>query len=522
MEDRAVLVRRPLLWILLLAVLLHGIGMARTPLPAQDGLKYIRVARSFTNQPWLDVVRRSDQHPLYPFLIHVSHATIEPIVGSGAVGWRLAAQLAALAASLGVLAALYDWTKHFESRRTATWACLVWLALPVPGRLGHDTLGDSLAWAAILASLTAGARWLDSGTRSAAVACGLAAGIGYLARPEVALVPLALAAVAGWRALCAGWTFEPRRLAETWVVFLCIVGAYAVVKGELSEKLSLRLAAGMGPSAVATGVPAARSTPVGLRDADWDFSAKEEDEAGGVGLSAAALRLLQATSEGLGWLGGGLAIAGLVLGRGRTGSARVVGVIFAVGFGAALIRHEARFGYLSERHAIPLVLLCLPRAAMGLRTSISRLGAWRGWSQRRRRIVRLAGVAALLATGLAIQCKPGHPSRWGHWAAGQWLREHAEVGQAVLDTRGWAGFVSGLNAYDYWHVGQALTDSRLAFVVVTREELEAASARAASLRALLSKAGSVAASFPARDGGVRPDIWIYRFRAPRSWEGVKP
>jgi hypothetical protein len=34
------------------------------------------------------------------------------------------------------------------------------------------------------------------------------------------------------------------------------------------------------------------------------------------------------------------------------------------------------FGYLSERHVVPLVLLCLPRAAMGLRESLIRLGGW--------------------------------------------------------------------------------------------------------------------------------------------------
>ena len=43
----------------------------------------------------------------------------------------------------------------------------------------------------------------------------------------------------------------------------------------------------------------------------------------------------------------------------------------------------------------------------------------------------------------------------------------------VLDTRGWARFVSGQPGYDYWHVRQALTDSHLSYIIVGLDELEA-------------------------------------------------
>ena len=48
------------------------------------------------------------------------------------------------------------------------------------------------------------------------------------------------------------------------------------------------------------------------------------------------------------------------------------------------------------------------------------------------------------AAGFAAQVKEGHPSRWGHQAAGRWLAAQADPEAAVLDTRGWAAFVSGL------------------------------------------------------------------------------
>ena len=66
--------RRILLAIVVLAAVLHGISISRSLLPAQDGLKFIRIARQFQNDPWPDVVRDTDQHPLYPALI----AAVEP------------------------------------------------------------------------------------------------------------------------------------------------------------------------------------------------------------------------------------------------------------------------------------------------------------------------------------------------------------------------------------------------------------------------------------------------------------
>jgi hypothetical protein len=133
----------------------------------------------------------------------------------------------------------------------------------------------------------------------------------------------------------------------------------------------------------------------------------------------------------------------------------------------------------------------------------------------------LALFAAALATSLALQVKEPHPSRWGHWAAGRWLAGHARPGEAVLDTRGWAAFVSGLPGYDYWHVRQALTDARLAFVVVGDDELRAPSRRAATLRAVLAHAAEPASTFPETRGGRGAGVWVFRYKKPASWEGLR-
>ena len=83
-------------------------------------------------------------------------------------------------------------------------------------------------------------------------------------------------------------------------------------------------------------------------------------------------------------------------------------------------------------------------------------------------------MTAAVTTGIVFQLKPAHPSRWGHWAAGRWLAANAKPGEAVLDTRGWAAFVSGLPSYDYWHVRQALTDSQADLRRRRTDELKAA------------------------------------------------
>jgi hypothetical protein len=132
-------------------------------------------------------------------------------------------------------------------------------------------------------------------------------------------------------------------------------------------------------------------------------------------------------------------------------------------------------------------------------------------------------ACALLAGSFIVQMQPSHLnhlSRFGHWAAGNWLASSASPHELVLDTRGWARFISGQGGYDYWHVRQALTDSHLSYIVVGLDELQAQSARAATLRALLAYSATRLRDFPAFPGDGEPGVRIYRFHRPRSWEGL--
>src|SRR3954454_651012 len=98
--------RRRLFAIVVLASALHGVGIARTILPAQDGLKFIRAARQFQVESATDVIRSNDQHPLHPGLVALAEPVVRAFAGPGPDTWRVAAQAVAATASIVLLVPL--------------------------------------------------------------------------------------------------------------------------------------------------------------------------------------------------------------------------------------------------------------------------------------------------------------------------------------------------------------------------------------------------------------------------------
>jgi 4-amino-4-deoxy-L-arabinose transferase-like glycosyltransferase len=530
--------RRWLLAIVALSAILHAISISRTLLPAQDGLKFIRVARQFQTSPWPDVVRDTDQHPLYPALISAAEPVVAQFVGTGPGAWRIAAQAVASLASLALLFPLYGLTRTLFDARIACIAAAIFALLPVPAEVGHDTLSDSLGLLATISSLRYGAIALRTGSWRMALVAGGAAGIGYLARPEVILAPLALG---------LAWLFRAVRKLE--VRELCValaspvmpalglsvlvsVGAYALVKGQVSEKLALRHGASLGQQQILV-----RQVPLwlprGLDDPRWDFSAKEEGDRITIKGPRKALQwifiewwdeLCYGFAVMVAW---GLVRQGFILGLCRDRDAedggrteRLILATFAAIFLIVLVRHSTSLGYVSGRHTLPLTLVSVPWAAAGTFVCLRGLGVKLPWGPRLAWATVGTAMGIVVATLVAYQLRPSHPTRWGHWAAGQWLARHTGPGDAVLDSRGWARFVSGTPGYDYWHVRQALTDAHLSYVVVGHEDLEANSPRARTLGALLAYAATPIQEFPTLVGGRNFGVRIYRFHRPDSWEGM--
>jgi Dolichyl-phosphate-mannose-protein mannosyltransferase len=531
--------RRLLLVIVAFAAVLNAISIARSLLPAQDGLKFIRMARQFQTDPWPDVIRDSDQHPLYPALIAAVQPMVAPFAGSGPDGWRIAAQLVAAIASLAVLFPLYGLARSLFDERIACLAAAIYALLPVPAEVGHDTLSDSLGLLTILLCLRWGSIAIRTESWRLALAAGIAAGIGYLARPEVVLAPLALGVT--WLIIvCRKRAFRAAIgspvVPAMGLSVLVMVGAYALVKGQVSEKLALRHAAALGAQPIMLR-PVPQWLPKGLDDPRWDFSAKEVTERPTIRSGKKALKWIAVEWwDELCWGFAIMTIWGLARrrfifglcrrrdaagdGDGRT--ERVVLAVFATVFLLALVRHGTALGYLSGRHALPLVLISAPWAAAGTFVCLRGLGVKLPWSPRVAWTAGIIGMGAVVAVLVSYQLRPSHSTRWGHWAAGRWLAEHAGPADVVLDTRGWARFISGVPGYDYWHVRQALTHAQLSYVVVDHEELQSKSPRAKTLSALLAYAATPVQEFPAFVGDRNVGVRIYRFHRPSSWEGMAP
>src|SRR5262249_51202183 len=144
-------------------------------------------------------------------------------------------------------------------RRIACLAAALVVLLPRAAELGHDTLSDSLGLFATFSALWLGAVALRRGDWRFALGSGLAAGLGYLARPAVVLVPLAIGLtwlVGLFRGSRAQAFAKGPAILTLFLATLVIVGSYSAVKGEISEKLALRYAVSLGPR-----VPAIHRAP---------------------------------------------------------------------------------------------------------------------------------------------------------------------------------------------------------------------------------------------------------------------
>jgi len=526
--------------VVLFAVVLHTVAITQTLLPAQDGLKFIRIARQFQTQSWSDVVRGSDSHPLYPALIAAVQPLVACFAGHGQGGWRTSAQIVAVLASIGLILPIYALARSLFDRRIGCIAAALVVLLPRAAELGHDTLSDSLGLMTTFLALWLGAVALRQGDWRFALGSGLAAGLGYLARPEVILVPLAIGLT--W---LAGLLRDSRAravargpaIALLFLSALAVAGAYAVVKGQISEKLALRHAVSLGPqNRTVRRVP--HQLPRGLDDPRLDFSPKEETDWIPIrDWRIAVIRIIGKWWEELCWFFAVMTIWGLARQRFIRGlcpdrdpndagkETRLLLIIFMAVYGLALVRHSVLLGYLSGRHIMPLVCASVPWAAAGTFVCARGVAVKLHWGRRTSRTAAILAGSLLVAASIVVQMRPNHLnhlSRWGHWAAGTWVANNAGPTELVLDTRGWAQFISGHAGYDYWHVRQALTDSHLCYIIVGLDELEARSPRAKTLNALLSYAATPLVDFPAFPGDRTAGVRLYRFHRPSTWEGLTP
>ncbi|MGB8227080.1 MAG: glycosyltransferase family 39 protein, partial [Sedimentisphaerales bacterium] len=234
---------RDIINLLILSAITLCIGIyliVTTSIIAKDGVTFINYARQFETAP-LKTMMNELQHPGYPWLILAAHRVTGFLhENTSILSWIYCGQSIALIFRLLTITVLYSIGKHLFGDRLSFWGVFILILLPKPAEYGSDALSD---WPHLF-FLSAGLLLLLKGTMNERWwlfgFAGLAAGAGYLVRPECAQV---VAAGGLWLGLQLLW---PKRVmskgkalfafALLLVGFLAIAGPYMKLKGAVFPK----------------------------------------------------------------------------------------------------------------------------------------------------------------------------------------------------------------------------------------------------------------------------------------------
>jgi 4-amino-4-deoxy-L-arabinose transferase-like glycosyltransferase len=208
-----------------------GIGVyliCTTVLISKDGVTFIEYAQKLATSS-ANIIRSNDQHPGYPFLIAAGQKIIKKLSGGTSLSdWIYSAQIVTLTCRLLALAALYFVGKIIVGPRQSFWAVLILIFLPKPAGYGSDALSD---WPHLL-FLAAGFLALLIGAKNEHWWCfgltGLIAGMGYLIRPECAQLVVYGAL---WLGLRLFWPKPATKRAHTLLAIVAMLISFAVIAG---------------------------------------------------------------------------------------------------------------------------------------------------------------------------------------------------------------------------------------------------------------------------------------------------
>lgn len=182
--DTCDIVHLSILLIIALAIGIYLIGT--TVLIAKDGVTFIEYAQDIVTS-FKDTIRSNAQHPGYPFLIVAGHEMAKRIAQiTPPMDWIYSAQIVTLMCRLLALTAVYFIGKILVGPRHSFWAVLILIFLSKVAGYGSDAISD---WPHLFFLMT-GFLVLLIGSKNGRWWCfgltGIIAGMGYLIRPECA------------------------------------------------------------------------------------------------------------------------------------------------------------------------------------------------------------------------------------------------------------------------------------------------------------------------------------------------
>ncbi|MDD5327116.1 MAG: glycosyltransferase family 39 protein [Phycisphaerae bacterium] len=408
-----------------------------TVLIAKDGVTFIEFAKGLETSP-VKAMNSSHQHPGYPFLITIAHKISEVRKDDSSIqSWVYSAQAVALVFRLLAVVMLYFVGKKIVGKRFSFWSVLILILLPNPARLGSDALSDwphifflstgflLLIWGAV------SRKWWLFGL------AGVAAGIGYLIRPECTQVIVFGTLWLGLQVFWPGRTISRRKAVFAFVLlvagFLAVAGPYMKLKGELFPKKQLV------EFTTNTQLSEVSKQKINIYPDVYAAGFAPSDIAGALG------KLVQRVSETLMWF----FVPALLIGAYEYFRKRdwrepenfLVIALIALNV-LIMILLYCKFGYMSRRHTLTLVVFTIFYVPIGL-------DAMASWLDERfsKKTNTNFWFMVLLIIGIAIcgpkLLSPVRAEKQNYRDAARWLAENTDEKDIIAVPDGRISFYSG-------------------------------------------------------------------------------
>jgi 4-amino-4-deoxy-L-arabinose transferase-like glycosyltransferase len=443
---------KAILLLVLVTATLRVVMLCRTEVCARDSIGYIRYALEF-ERPDLtcaDVLRKNHQHPGYPLaVLAVSYPVRYVLGGITPYSMQLSAQLTSVLAAVLLVIPMFLLGKLLRDRSLGFWAALLFQFLPVVSHILTDGISEALFLLWCAWSIYFGCRGLQGGGKGDFALCGLFSGLGYLTRPEGALVVVAaglvlagLQMVPGWRQAWPQWLMRAAALA---IPGLVLGSIYYLATGHFTNKPSVNEILTTHATAAAPAGQTVHSTPAPVAFGGPLFAAfiKRASASAWQRLAGASRELGTEIVAGLHYFWAFPALLGLWWQRGllRRLAASWLLATLCLLYLAVLIRLGMREGYISNRHVLIVVMIGTYGAVWALHDWPHRVPGI--LFARRTAVFSLAGLVLAMATCLPKTLQPLHGNRAGQHAAGLWLAKTVRAGDEVKDDHCWAHYFAG-------------------------------------------------------------------------------
>ena len=349
--------------ILLMLALCLGIYLiVTTALISKDGITFIKYAQQIEADPVKTKVDEY-QHPGYPWLILNTHKVTGFLhKNTPIMSWIYCAQSVTLIFRLLAIIVLYFIAKQLFGARMSFWAVLILILLPKPAEYGSDALSD---WPHLFFLLTGLLLLLKGATNKKWWLFGfaaLAAGAGYLIRPECAQLFVLGGLWLGLQLLLPGHTMAKVKalpaLALLFAGFLALAGPYMYLKGAVFPKKNVGQ---FTSSSQQLKVQAKNNLPVSETEPAFQFKSLNITKAFG--------KLIENIGETLMWF----FVPAMLIGMYKKLKVQkwyepekfFIIAIIVLNI-PVMIWLYCKFDYMSDRHTLPLLILPILYIPVGL------------------------------------------------------------------------------------------------------------------------------------------------------------